>query len=291
VKLPPFRYHRAHGLDEALHLLAGDEGTVALAGGQTLLPSMTLGMSRPGTLVDLGPIPGLGGVAVDGDVVSVGAMARHRMLERHPEVLNRCPMVAEAGALIGSVAIRHRGTVGGALAVADPAAEWPCVAVALDGEVDVARVDRVRTVPATELFAGPFRSSLAHGELITGLRLQLPPPRSGSAFVELSLRHAVRAVVGAAAVLETDLGGRVVRARVAVANAGPTPMRAVAAEAALAGERPTDEAIAEAAAAVRAAVDPPGDATFSTDYRRHVAGTLAERALLAARDRLPREAA
>jgi carbon-monoxide dehydrogenase medium subunit len=200
-------------------------------------------------------------------------------------------MVAEAGGLIGSVAIRHRGTVGGALAVADPAAEWPCIFVALDGEVDVAYPNGVRTIPAAEMFAGPFRSSLGRGELLTEARFRLPPPGSGSAFVELSLRHAARAVLATAAVLETDPAGRVVRARLALANAGPTPLRATAAEATLAGERPTDEAIADAAAAVRAAVDPPGDATFSQGYRRHLAGTLAERALVAARDRLPREAA
>ncbi|HEX6207551.1 MAG TPA: FAD binding domain-containing protein [Actinomycetota bacterium] len=293
MKLPAFSYVAPTSLGEAVEALAaGAPDAQPLAGGQSLLPAMALGMVRPTMLVDLGLVPGLDALEAAGHgTVVIGAMARQRAVERHPELLRRCPAIGEAAGHVGSVPVRNRGTVGGSIANADPGAEWPCLLLALDGEVDATGPEGSRTIRGVDLYPAPFAAALAPGELLTEVRLRLPAGPAGAAFRELALRSGASAIVGVAAVLGTDPVGTVHHARVAVLNGGSTPMRADAAERVMLGRAPTDDAVDEAIAAVRDEVDPPGDRSFSAGYRRHLAGTLAGRALRAARDRIGGRAA
>jgi carbon-monoxide dehydrogenase medium subunit len=285
VKPAPFAYRAATSVEEAVALLAGDEDAKALAGGQSLVPLMAMRLARPSCLVDLNPIPGLGYVRLDGDRVSVGALTRNRELERHPELRRRCPMVAEAVEQIGHVAIRNRGTVGGSLAHADPAAEWPALALALDAQLEARGPSGVRTIEADDFLVGPFTTALAPDEVLTEVRLRLPSARAGTAVLELARRHGDFAIAGVAAVLELDQGGAVADVRLALIGVGETALRARSAERLLRGSPASDEAIAGAAAALDQEVHPTGDLHGSAEYRRHLAGVLVRRALRRARAR------
>lgn len=287
MKPAPFDYLAPQSLEEAVSLLAqhGDEAKV-LAGGQSLVPMMVFRLATPAVLVDLNRVGELDYQRSERGTLVLGALTRHRTVA-DLGLGQRCAMLAEGVDLIGHPAIRNRGTVGGSLAHADPAAEWPAILLALGGEVEVAGSGGRRTIGAVDLFVTYFTTSLASDEILTEIRLPLPDGdgRDGSSFVELARRHGDFAVVGVAAVMKLAGNGAVVKADVVLIGVGDRPVRARSVEAALTGGEPNDDALSEAAATVSADIDPVSDLHGSADYRRRVAAVLTRRALSMARDR------
>ena len=287
----PFDYRAPTTLAEALALLR-DHGEEAkpLAGGQSLVPLLTLRLARPAVLVDLNGLDELRAVRREGDALFVGALVRHRALERGEGALAACPLLQEAAPLIGNVRVRTLGTIGGSLAHADPAAEWPAVVRALDGAVLVRGPGGDRAVPAGEFFVGALVTALRPGELIVGVRLPALGPHVGFAVEEFSRRAGDFAIVAAVAVVELAPDGTVARARVSLAGVGAIPQRLPEIEAALAGQRPDAETLRRAASHL-GAIEPEGDAHASAAYRRHLARVLTARALVRAAARAGRRTA
>jgi len=264
-----FDYVRPATLDEALAVLAerGEEAK-ALAGGHSLLPLMKLRLAQPPLVVDIGRLAELAGVRREGDELVVGALTRHADLERSELVRAELPLLAHAAGTIGDPQVRHRGTIGGALAHADPAGDLPAVLLALGGSVVARSVRGERVVPADELFTGFLETSLAPDELLTEVRLPLWPS-AGWSFQKFIRRAQDWAIVGVAAVVQAG------RAGVGLVNMGPTPLRARGVEEAVAaGASP-----AEAARRAAEGTDPSSDLHASADYRRHLAEVLVRRAL------------
>jgi CO/xanthine dehydrogenase FAD-binding subunit len=287
VKPAPFDYLRPGTLAEALEALrAHGEEAKCLAGGQSLVPLMNLRLSRPGVLVDLNPLRELAYVRPDDGGLVIGALTRQRVLERAPLVRERAPLLAEVTPLIGHPPIRTRGTLGGSLAHADPAAEYPAVLLALEGRVRAERVGSAREIPAEEFFVTYLTTALQPTEVLTGIRLPALPPRTGTAFAELSRRHGDFAIVGVAAVVTLDDAGAIGRARLALCGVGPTPLRARRAEAALGGQPPSRALLAEAGRLAMEEADPADDLHGSAEYRREMTAVFTRRALGRALERL-----
>jgi carbon-monoxide dehydrogenase medium subunit len=286
MKPAPFAYVAPTSVDEALALLAqhADEAK-PLAGGQSLVPLMNFRLARPGVLVDLNRIPELQYIREHDGGLAIGAMTRQRAAERSALVRERCPLLAAALPLVGHPPIRNRGTVGGSLAHADPAAELPAVAAALDAELVVRGPSGERVARPDAFFLTYLTTTLEPTELLVEVRFPAWPAGAGWAFEELSRRHGDFAIVGVAAVLQLDSQGQVADARLAFIGAAPTPVRAHAAEAALRGQPATAETFRAAAERVVDALDPSDDVHASAAYRREVAKVLARRALVAAHER------
>jgi aerobic carbon-monoxide dehydrogenase medium subunit len=285
MKPAPFAYIDPRSLDEAVEALRehGDDAKV-LAGGQSLVPMLNLRLARPAFVVDINGISGLDGAADHGNVLRLGALVRQRWLERW--ATRRAPLIAAALRLVGHAAIRNRGTVAGSVSHADPAAELPALFLALDGIAVARSADGDRTIPAGELFLGPLTTSLRSDEIVVETRWTLPPAGSGWGFHEVARRHGDFALVGCAAVV-TWARERVESARIALFGAGPTPVRAQAAETALAGVAPTSERISDAARLAAEGVAPDSDIHASAGYRQRVTRVLVERALRDAVARVP----
>ena len=286
MKPPPFTYHRPTSPDEALDLLAqlGDEAKV-LAGGQSLVAILNLRLARPAHLIDInrldGPLAQIEAAADGG--IRFGALVRQRAAEQAPLVRERAPLVAEALPYIGHQQIRNRGTICGNLAHADPASELPAVAVALDAQMIARSKARgERSIAAADFFRGYLTTALEPDELLVEFRLPAWPVGAGGSFQEVARRHGDYALVGVAAVVQVDATGTCTDARLGVTGAGPGPVRAREAEAALAGQPLSTDAINAAAERVVAVLDPVSDVHATAAYRRHVAGVLARRALEAA---------
>jgi len=289
VKPAPFRYHAPESLDEALALLA-EHGFDAkpLAGGQSLVPAMNFRLARPAVLVDLNRIPGLASIepADANGGLRLGAMTRQRAAERSALVAEHASLLAEALPLVAHPQIRNRGTVGGSLAHADPAAELPAVAVALGARLLAARAGgRERWIPAADFFTGLMATALEPDELLVAIEIPPPAPRTGWAFRELARRHGDYALIGVAAGVTLDGAGRCADARVVLLSAGERPVAAAGAAATLAGAEPGAEAARAGAEAAAAEADPPGDIHASADYRRQLIRVLVRRALEAAFER------
>jgi carbon-monoxide dehydrogenase medium subunit len=280
LKPPPFEYRLPDSLEEALSIMAeyGDEAR-PLAGGQSLVPLMAFRLARPAVLVDLNQLGDLASIHLDDDQVRVGAMVREKAAERS-DTLARCvPLLARALPFIGHEAIRTRGTIGGSLAHADPAAELPAVAVATGAQMVATSEKRgQRTVPAEEFFVTHFTTALDPDELVTQVQFPAAPEGTGVAFQEVARRHGDFAMVGVAAMLHVA-DGIIDRARIVLTGMADKPARAGAAEAVLEGNPPSLASFEEAAAVVAADLDPPSDLHGSTAYRRHVATVLARRSL------------
>jgi carbon-monoxide dehydrogenase medium subunit len=272
MKPPRFEYAAPRSLDDALALLAehGNRARV-LAGGQSLIPLLNFRLAHPEVLVDINRVAGLNHVRADDGGLAIGALARQHAVERSAEVRARVPILAEACHLIGHLPIRHRGTVGGNLAHADPASELPAVMMALEAQLTVARRGSTRTLPAGGFFTGPLTTALAPGELLTEIRVPGLPPRTAGAFVEMARRAGDYALVGVAALVTLDDAGRCQRARLALCGVGPTPVRAVRAEEALIGQPPGGAALDEAASRAAAATSPASDLHGSAEFRRKLA--------------------
>ncbi len=287
MKPAPFEYWSPTSVDEAVKVLSGlDDPSDAkvMAGGQSLMPLLNLRLSQPLHVVDLNGINGISGISREGDCLTIGAMCRQRAAERSPEVAGSVPLLVEALGLVGHPAIRNRGTVGGSIAHADPAAEMPAVALCLDAEMVVRGPAGERTVPASQFFDGFLSTALAEEELLTAVRFPVDGPGCGAAFVEVARRHGDFAMAGVAAHVRLE-GDVIAAARIAVSGVGLTPLRALEAETGLRGAAPGEDAFAAAAAATSAALDPATDVHASGAYRKHVAGVLVRRALGTATDR------
>jgi len=279
MKPAPFAYAAPRSLDEALLLVEehADDGKV-LAGGQSLLPVLNFRLAQPAVLIDLNRVPGLDDLAADGAVLRTGAMVRQRRLERDATVARMTPLLAETLPHVAHPQIRNRGTVGGSLAHADPAAELPAVAVALEARLLLQRRGGERWVPAAEFYTGLFTTALEPGELLTAIEWPTLPPGTGWAFEEVARRHGDYAQVGLAALVRIE-GERCAAARLVFLAVGHGPLVATRAAAALVGQRPDEEALAAAAAAARAEVQPVDDVHASADFKRHLAGVVTLRAL------------
>jgi carbon-monoxide dehydrogenase medium subunit len=280
VKPAAFAYYDPATKDEALATLAelGEDGKV-LAGGQSLIPMMNMRLAKPEAIVDINRIKELAYINEEPDGLLVGALTRQRAVERSRIVKRRSPLLAEAILYVGHPPIRSRGSVGGSLAHADPAAELPAVLLALDGWVRVVGPGGSRQIPAEELCIGPLLTSIAPDELLTEVWFPFLPPGSGTAFLEITRRHGDFALVGVAACLTLDGQGICTRAGIALLGVGETQQRAREAEACLEGNRVDEQAIEAAKAAAMHGLDPAGDIHASPEYRRQVAGTLTQRAL------------
>jgi carbon-monoxide dehydrogenase medium subunit len=269
-----FDYEVAESVEHAIELLGSKEDPKLLAGGHSLLPLMKVRLARPATLVDIGRIDGLAGVREDGDRIVVGALTRHHELEHDPVARQHCPLLAYTAGLVGDRQVRHRGTIGGSLAHGDPASDLPTVALTLDAQIVVRGRSGERVVPAGEFFRGFFETALAPDELIVEVRF--PKSTASWSYLKFRRRAIDWATVGVAAVVESA-NGSIGGARIGLTNMGQTPLRAAAAEAALAGAPP--DGVAAAADQADTGTDPPGDTFASADFRRHLSRVLTRRAV------------
>lgn len=282
MKPAPFDYAAPRSLDETLDLLAerGGEGKI-LAGGQSLLPVLNFRLAQPALLVDVNRVTGLDTLAATADGgLAVGALVRQRRLERDPEVARRAPLLAEAIRHVAHPQIRARGTLCGSLAHADPAAELPAVALALDARLRLRRRGGERWLEAARFFTGLFATALAPDEMLVEVHFPPAPARTGTAFLEAARRHGDYAQAGVAASVTLGEDGRCRAARLVFLAVGEGPIDAARSAAALVGERPEGtllEAVARQAAATE--IDPLGDIHASAEFKRHLAAVLARRAL------------
>lgn len=282
MKPAAFDYIRAASVAEAVAALAESDGDgKALAGGQSLVPLLSMRLARPTVLVDLNKIPGLDYIRQDGEVLAIGALARYESVLRSPLVQQVAPLLPAALTHVGHQTIRNRGTIAGSIAHADPAAEMPSVARALDAEFVVQGSAGTRTVGAADFFQGYLTTVLEPDELVTEVRIPVQPHGSLVSVQELTRRHGDFALVAVLAALAVD-GGTVTSARIAVAGTNPEPLRVAEAEAVLMGNAITEALIAEAADVIAAATSPVDDIHASAAYRRRMAALLTRRALTAA---------
>ena len=284
MKPAAFDYLRPGSRAEALATLAKHGGDAKpLAGGQSLIPAMNFRLAMPAVLVDLNAIGDLSHITRQGHELRIGAMTRHRSLERSEDVRVAAPLVHEAMPFIAHAAIRTRGTIGGSLAHADPAAELPAVMMALDARIRVESVQGSREVAAPEFFTGLFSTTLAPGELVTEIVIPTARAagiRTATAFEEFSRRHGDFALAGVAARVIVDDNGRCTLARVALCGVGDRPMLASSCARMLKGQPASAASIRAAAeAAATDDIDPTSDIHASSRYRRHLAGVLTRRVL------------
>jgi aerobic carbon-monoxide dehydrogenase medium subunit len=284
MKLPPVEYEAPTTVAGAIDLLAEqlDEASV-LAGGQSLIPLLALRLARPAVLIDINGLDELSGISATDGRVAIGAMTREYVAEESEVVADAVPLLAAALPLIGHAAIRSRGTIGGSLAHADPAAELPAVARALDAEFVLRGPSGMRMVPAAQWFEGYLTTARHSDELLLEVRFPAAKRGTGVSFQEVARRHGDFAIVGLAVSLV--LSGEVISdARLALAGVSDVPVRATAAEDLLIGERPSAELFDEAARRATDDLDPPADLHGSSDYRKTVAAAIVRRGLRAAAD-------
>jgi CO/xanthine dehydrogenase FAD-binding subunit len=287
VKPPVFRYHAPGTLEEALALLAehGDDAR-PLAGGQSLVPVLNFRLAHPAVLVDLNRIETLAGIADGGAAIRIGAMTRQRTVERSRLVADRAPLVSEAMPHVAHPQIRNRGTFGGSLAHADPAAELPAVMLALGARLRLRSRTGDRWLGADEFFLGLFSTALATGELLVEVEIPAPEPRTSVAFEEVARRHGDFALFAVAVRLMIDESDTCTAAAIVGVNPGAGAERATDAAASLVGRRLDDSAVQEAAASTADAITPTSDVHASSAYRRRLARVLTARALTRALSRL-----
>ena len=270
MKPAPFAYAKARSLDHAIALLGEHRGEAKLlAGGQSLIATLNMRLSSPSLLVDINGIPGLDGVSVKNGMVEIGALTRHVTLERSAEIAEHAPLIALAVPHIAHPAIRNRGTIGGSLAYADPAAELPACLVALDGEVDIAGPQGKQTVKANDFFKGLFDTALGPHDVLTAVRFPAATAGTRVGFAELARRHGDYAMVGLAAAAKQN-GKDLSDVRLVFFGVGETPVRARKAEAAL-----TSGSIDAAVAALD--LDPGDDIQATAAVKKHLAGVLLRR--------------
>ena len=282
-----FDYYAPTSVEEAVGLLQqhGDEAKV-LAGGHSLIPLLKLRLSSPPVLVDIGRIPELRGITRANGTVTIGAMTTHAQVESSEELRDTFPIMAEAATLIGDPMVRNRGTFGGALAHADPAADWPAVALALGARLRVMGPNGERTVSVDDFFVDMLTSALEPGEVLT--RIDIPTPaqgvKTGMSYQKFAHPASGYAVVGVAAVVTLGADGACQDCRVAVTGAGPKATRQTAVEDALKGQQLTPELIAQASAHAGEGMDFLGDIYASESYRAHLVKVYTKRARTAARE-------
>jgi CO/xanthine dehydrogenase FAD-binding subunit len=282
MKPAPFDYVVADSVDMAVASLAGGGADAKIiAGGQSLVPMLNFRLLRPSILVDINRIGGLAFIEEAGKNIRVGALTRHFQLETSPVIARHLPVLACAMTYVAHLAIRNRGTVGGSLAHADPAAELPMIALLLDADFHIASATGKRTIAARDFFLDALTVDLTGGEMVIEIVLPMLPPKTGWGFEEVSRRSGDFALAAAAATLTVSTGV-IAQARIALTGVGPTALRAPSAEALLVGHALEPGLIDGVINAVRAAIEPDTDLHASSDYRRHLAGVLAGRAVTAA---------
>ena len=275
-----FDYHAPRTLDEALALLAehGDDAKV-LSGGQSLLPLMKLRLGGAAHLVDIGRIPGLEYIREEGGSLRIGGRTRESELERSELIRAKLPLLADTAAVIADPLVRNLATVGGNLAHGDPANDHPAAMLALRAEVVATGPRGTRTIPIDELFVGLFTTALDPGEILTEIRIPLPPARSGGAYEKLERKVGDFASVATAVHVVLGGDGRIASAGIGLCAVGAQSIKATAAEAALAGQTPSDDVIAEAARLAAEAAEPKADIRGSAEYKRDVARVFVQRGL------------
>lgn len=281
MKPAPFDYISPDSLEEALERLAqaGSEAKV-IAGGQSLIPAMNFRILQPTLLIDLNRLTDLAYIhSQNGDGLRIGAMTRQRRLERDPQVRSLAPLLFEATPFVAHPQIRNRGTLGGSLAHADPAAELPAVILALEGRIQARRIGEERWIEAADFFQGMFATALGPDEIVTEVALPASPGRTGWAFTEMARRRGDYALAGVAVGLSVDERGVCSRARMVFLNAGEGPRAAAQACSLLVGQSVTPDALEAAAAQAAEEIDPPGNLHASPEFQRHLARVLARRAL------------
>jgi aerobic carbon-monoxide dehydrogenase medium subunit len=278
MKLPTFEYATPTTIDETVSLLAehGDEAKV-LAGGQSLIPLLAMRLARPAVLIDINNVAELSGISLNGEA-TIGAMTRHRAVERSDELRSAVPILSAALHHVGHDAIRTRGTMGGSIAHADPAAELPTLVRTLGATMVVTSANGSREIESDDFFQGFLMTSLEPDELLTAIRFPIGGPGSGWSFNEVARRDGDFALVGCAVTLQLD-GATITQARIGLLGVSGEPFRSAAAEAVLDGATPGDAAFAEAAQAAAAEVTPTADLHGTSVYRRHLTGVLVRRGL------------
>lgn len=274
MKPAAFAYAKAKSLDHAVELLRSDEGARVLAGGQSLIASLNMRLDAPSLLVDINRIGGLSDIVARGGRLEIGALVRHAQALKSPEVARMAPLIAKALPHIAHPAIRNRGTIGGSVALADPAAELPACLLALGGEVEIAGTDGRRVAPADAFFRGLFETALGKAEVVTAIRVPAAGEDMRYGFAELARRHGDYALVGLAASARAD-GARLADVRLVYFGVGATPLRARAAEQALA--RGGEDALDAAVAALPEHLAPDDDVHASGKTKKHLAGVLLRR--------------
>ena len=270
-----FTYERASSIDDAIAKMAAGGGKL-IAGGHSLVPLMKLRLSEPGRLIDIARIPGLSGIRESGGRIEIGATTTHHEVATSKLLRDKCPMVAEAAAEIGDAQVRNRGTIGGSIAHADPAADMPAVMVAADAEIEIRGKSGTRTVKAADFFQGFYTVDLQASEIITAIRFA--PVRS-AAYAKLHQRASHYAIVGVAAALDLK-GGVIEAARVAVTGATTHAMRLADVEKALAGNKASADVVAAASANAGSGIaDLNADLHGSAEYRKAMIPVFAKRAL------------
>jgi carbon-monoxide dehydrogenase medium subunit len=283
MKLPSFEYACPTTLSEAIALLASHDGQAKLlAGGQSLIPMMAFRIAQPTLLVDLRKVPEIKEIKISDDGVRLGAMVRWRDIQDDARLATAHPLLAAAIAHVAHYQIRNRGTVGGSVAHADPAAEMPGVVMTCDAEVAVAGKSGARVIKAADFFLGMLTTALESDEIITEIRLPAWPATRRFAFQEFARRRGDFAISGVALYYDPDRGGKASNTHVGVIGVGDRPQRMDAVEAVLNGQTVDDATIAKAEEAASAAVNPQDDIHASAAYRRALTGTLVERALKSA---------
>ena len=278
-----FGYVAAHSVEQALDLLARHgEDAKLLAGGHSLIPAMKLRLAAPRTLIDLGTVPGLRGVRVDGDTLVIGALTVHADVASSDLVRKLLPGLADAASVIGDMQVRNRGTVGGSVAHADPAADFPVILTALNASFVLQSASGTRTIAADDFFTDFYTTAMGANEVLTEIRVPLPSAGSGTAYSKLPHPASGYVVVSAGVLLNRESSGHCASARVAIGGLASGPDRAIATEMELAGKRLTPEVIAAAAAKAAQETDPDEDTYASADYKRHVATVYARQAIEAA---------
>jgi len=269
-----FDYEVAESAEHAIALLGEREDAKLLAGGHSLLPAMKLRLARPALLVDVGRLADLAYVRGEGERIAIGALTRHKDVAGSPLLQEHCPIVSETAGQVGDPQVRHRGTIGGSLAHGDPASDLPAVILALDADLVVRGSKGDRTVAASEFFAGVFSTAVAPNEMLVEVRVPKLGASTGWSYMKMSRRAQDWATVAVAAVVERT-NGSITKASIGLTNMGATPLRAVAAEAAIAG----GASIEDASALVSEGTEPPSDHSASSEFRAHLARVLGRRAL------------
>jgi carbon-monoxide dehydrogenase medium subunit len=280
-----FDYARPSSIPEAVSALAeAGEDAKVLAGGQSLIPVLRMRLAFPSTVVDLGRVPELRGVRDDGDAIVIGAMTTHHDVMHDPLVLEHAPLIAQATATVADRQVRHRGTFGGSLAHADPAGDLGAVALALGAEFVAVGPNGDRRIPAGEFFRDYLTTDLAADEVLTAVRVPKLGPGWSSHYEKFNRVAQAWAIVGVAALVRRE-NGSIAEARIGLTNMGPTPLRATAAETALAGADVSAESVGTAAEQAADGTNPSSDLSAQADYRQHLARVLTKRAVLAAASR------
>jgi carbon-monoxide dehydrogenase medium subunit len=279
MKPAAFEYVVVDSVTRAVAALSEADGEAKiLAGGQSLVPMLNFRLVKPAVLVDINRIPDLTFIEETDNEIRVGALTRHHQLEMSPVIARHLPVLGAAMTHVAHLAIRNRGTIGGSLSHADPAAELPMIALLLDAKLHIVSSRGKRTVAASEFFRDALTVDLAEDEMVTEIHVPKLPPKSGWGFEEVARRAGDFALAAVAATV-TASDGMIAEARITLTGVGPTPVRVKKAEALLLGEKVEAKLIGRVIEAVRTAIAPETDLHASSDYRRHLAGVLTGRAI------------